>query len=80
MQIRFEKTVDQPASGIALPCVDQNAADKLGAVCHHERRGIPTVIDSRDLIGMQAQRERSSRQQLAFVAINQDGLLRSHGD
>jgi len=79
MQIRFEKTVDQAASGIAQACVNQNAADKLRAICHHERRGIPAVIDSRDLIGMQAQSERGSRQQLALVAINQDGFLRSHG-
>jgi len=62
MQIRFEKTVHDPACCVALPRVHKNAADKFSAACHHERRGIAGIIDSSNVIRLQAQCKRGGRQ------------------
>ena len=67
MQIGFEQPMDQPACEITLSCVNQNAADKPAR--HHDRGGIPAVIDGSDVVGLQAQCERGSGEQLPICAV-----------
>jgi hypothetical protein len=77
VQIRFEQAVDQPTCGVALSCVDQDAADKL--TCHHDGSGTPAVVNGSDIVGLKTEREGRSGEQFSVGAVEQDGLLRSHG-
>jgi hypothetical protein len=67
MQIGFEKPMDQPACEVTLSWVNQDAACKRAR--HHDCGGIPAVIDSSDIVGLQAQCERGSGEQLTIRAV-----------
>jgi tRNA G18 (ribose-2'-O)-methylase SpoU len=50
MQVRFEQAVNQPARKVALPRVDQNAADKVAR--HHDGSGTAAVVDGGNVVGL----------------------------
>jgi hypothetical protein len=67
MQIGFEQPVNQPAREVTLSCVNQDAADKVAR--HHDGSGTAAVIDGGDVVGLQAQCERGSGEQLTIRAV-----------
>jgi hypothetical protein len=77
MQIRRKQAMNQPASEITLSRVDEDAADKV--VGHHDGSSTAAVIDSSDLIGLQAQRECCRGQQFAVCAIKENRHFSFHG-
>src|SRR5579884_2090074 len=76
MQVRFEQTMNQSTGEIALPRVNENAADQV--VRHHDGSGAAAVVNGSDNVGLKTEREGRSGEQFAIGAVKQNGLLRSH--
>jgi len=72
--------MDEPAGWIGLLRVDRNAADERGLSVARQARSLYAVTDRDNAVGMQPQREQNGREQFMVGTVEQDGLLRSHGD
>jgi hypothetical protein len=53
--------------------MDQDAAGEVTR--HHDGGGAPAVVDGSDIVGLQAQRESGSGEQLTVGAVKQYGHL-----